>query len=348
MSGASMTEPIAGLDPERIATWMQGPPIGAQPPLTLSTLGQGKSNITALAADDDGRSWVLRRPPVGKLLASAHDVAREHRVLSALAGTAVPAPRPLAMCTDTEVCEAPLLVMTHVEGTVVEDLATAEALHPDVRAAVGASMASALAAIHAVDLERTGLLDLASHRPYAERQLKRWSRQWEASRLRPLDAVEELARRLAAAIPEQSEMTLVHGDFHLLNLLIDPTSGEVRAVLDWELCTLGDPLADLGGLLAYWAQPGDPPGAPFPASTVAGFPSRERLVELYSERTGRDVAFVYFWEVLALWKVAIICEGVRRRALDDPRNAVRRATFDAAAVESLLDRATVLADEIGI
>ena len=281
-----------------------------------------------LVEDAAGGRWILRRPPLGELLASAHDVAREHRVLSALQSTPVPTPAVVALTTDATVTDAPLLLMECVDGLVVDEMPVAEGLAPRLRGAIGRGMIDALAAIHAVDLEATGLSDLASHKPYAQRQLKRWNAQWEAARTRELPEVDELAGRLAAAVPAQRELTLVHGDFHLRNVIVDPSDGAVRAVLDWELCTLGDPLADLGGLLAYWPEAGDPPGAPFLAPTLEGFPTRRELIELYGHATGRDLSALGFWQVLALWKVAIIVEGVYRRSLNDSRNAARGATVD--------------------
>jgi len=345
---ADPATPVAGLDAGAVGAWLEGLGIGARPPIALATIGQGKSNITALATDADGRRWVLRRPPLGELLPSAHDVAREHRVLAALQPTPVPTPGVVAFTTDPAVTDAPLLAMEHVDGLVVDAPAVAERLPLALRGAIGDALPRTLAAVHAVDLEASGLLDLASHRPYAARQLKRWTRQWEDSKTRELPRVDALAQRLRDAIPAQRELTLVHGDFHLVNAIVDAGDGDVRALLDWELCTLGDPLADLGGLLAYWAQPGDPPGAPFPASALPGFPTRRQLAQRYAEETGRDLSALGFWHALGLWKVAIICEGVLRRALDDPRNAERGATFPRAAIDGLIERAWQVAGAAGL
>jgi aminoglycoside phosphotransferase (APT) family kinase protein len=319
-----------------------------EPPLRLSLAGHGKSNITAVVADASDHRLVLRRPPMGELLQSAHDVAREHRILSALGPTEVPTPGVLGFTDEPDVTEAPLMAMEYVDGLVLNDVPTAEALPANLRHAVAMAMVEALAAIHAVDLERTGLIDLASHKSYARRQLKRWTGQWEASRTRDLPQVSELARRLDQAVPEQRELTLVHGDFHMRNVLVDPGTGRVRAVLDWELCTLGDPLADLGGLLAYWHEPDDPPDPPFPVSALAGFPRREELAAAYGAITGRDLSALGFWEVLGLWKIAVILEGVRRRALNDPRNAERGANVPSAVIDSLVQRAWTAAEAAGI
>ena len=170
----------------------------------------------------------------------------------------------------------------------------------------------------------------------------------ESSRTRELPAVEELADRLEAAVPDQRELTLVHGDFHLLNVICAPDGDEIRAILDWELCTLGDPLADLGGLLAYWPQSGDAVEGVFPAPRLPGFPSRAELAEIYAAETGRDLTALPFWHALGLWKIAIICEGVRRRALDDERNAARTGIPAAQVVEDLILQAQHVLFEAGL
>ena len=298
--------------------------------------------------DLDRRRWVLRRPPLGELLASAHDVEREYRILSALEGTDVPTPRPLALTSDPAVTDSPLVLMEYVDGIVVDTVEVAETLAVEQRAAVGRGLIDALARVHAVDLDATGLTSLASHGPYAERQLKRWHRQWELSKTRELPAIDELADRLRAAIPLQSEVTLVHGDFHLRNLIVSAKDGRVSAVLDWELSTLGEPLADLGGLLAYWPHPGEAAAVSLTVPAISGFPSRHELASAYSERTGRSIEALGFWYALALWKVAVIAEGVLRRAQDDPRNAAAGAAVTKDTVDDLVDRAMNVMETEGI
>jgi aminoglycoside phosphotransferase (APT) family kinase protein len=275
-------------------------------------------------------------------------VARESLVLRALERTPVPTPAVLAFTDDPAVSDAPLLALEHIEGVVVDELSVAEELGPQARERLGLELASTLAPIHAVDLAATGLDDLASHKPYAARQLRRWRRQWEDSRTRDLPAVTELADRLEAAMPPQREVTLVHGDYHLLNVIAAPDGSQVRAVLDWELCTLGDPLADLGCLLAYWSEPGDRSPGIHVMVGLPGFPSRRQLAERYATQTGRSLATVGFWHALALWKIAIITEGVRRRIINDQRNAAENGVPTAALVDDLLDRAGRVAAEAGI
>jgi aminoglycoside phosphotransferase (APT) family kinase protein len=338
---------VPGIDAEKVEAWMLNLPIGATPPLTFSLIGHGKSNVTAAVADARGRRWVLRRPPLGDLLPTAHDVAREYRILAALSDTNVPVPRPVALTVDASITDVPLMLMEHVDGIAIDEMAVGEALSPDVRHRVGIGMVDTLAAAHAVDLDAAGLSDLASHRPYAARQLKRWRTQWEQSRAGDDARIDDLAERLAAAMPDQDEVRLVHGDSHLRNVLV-ADDGTVRALLDWELSTLGDPLADLGLLLAYWPEGDEHPWIPAPVTVLPGFAKRDELVARYASVTGRDVSAVGFWEVLGLWKVAIIYEGVRRRALDDARNAERGATIERETIETVVARALDAAAAAGI
>lgn len=333
-----------GFDPTAMTAWIDGLGIGVQSPLTFARVGLGQSNLTYLVTDAKGARLVLRRPPLGELLASAHDVAREHRILSALQDTDVPLPVVLGLCEDPRVTDVPVLLVSHVEGAVLDDRRDAETLAPPARHHAGLSLVETLTRIHAVDLERVGLGDLASHKPYGARQLRRWSGQWDLARTRDLPTLDELTRRLVELDPGRGEITLVHGDSHLRNVILDPEDACVRAILDWELCTLGDPLADLGTLLAYWPQAGDPPTMRVDASTVAGFATRSELVEHYARLTGRDVSAVPFWHGLGLWKLAIILEGVRRRQLDDPRNLTAVGSIPAPAVDELVFHAHQILD----
>jgi aminoglycoside phosphotransferase (APT) family kinase protein len=336
-----------GIDLELIGGWIEGLGIGARGPFAASRLGHGKSNLTYLLSDSTGSRWVLRRPPLGELLPSAHDVVREHRVLSSLVATPVPVPAPIALRPPDAAVDVPLLLMEHVEGEVIDSREAVAGVEPARRRAIGLALPAALASVHAVDITAVGLADLAGHKPYAERQLKRWRRQFEDSKTRDRPGVDELAARLAEAVPEQREVTLVHGDYHLLNVIVEATGSEVRAILDWELCTLGEPLADLGGLLAYWPQADDPlPPVPTPFPAEPGFPSRDELVAAYAEASGRDVAAVGFWEALGCWKVAIIAEGVLRRRLDEPANGDPAEAGEL--VDLMLERAALAATRAGI
>ena len=338
---------VVGIDPTEVAEWIEQLGITFSAPLSFERIGLGQSNLTYLVCDAQERKWVLRRPPLGDLLASAHDVAREARILSALDDTAVPTPRVYGLSRDA--AGVPLLLMEFVDGLVVDRMPIAESLTPQRRRQIGLSMPTTLAKIHAVDLEKAGLDDLASHKPYAQRQLKRWAGQWEQSKTRELPDLDDLTRRLIAAAPQQQELTLVHGDFHLRNVITSHTTGEVVGVLDWELSTLGDPLADMGSLLAYWPQPGEEDIAGgFAATALEGFPDRAEMARLYLAQTGRDAATLKYWHALGLWKIAVIAEGVMRRAMDVPENKAAAGTPTLRWIDALVCKAREVAEDAGI
>jgi aminoglycoside phosphotransferase (APT) family kinase protein len=338
---------VVGIDPTEVAEWIEQLGITFSAPLSFERIGLGQSNLTYLVCDAQERKWVLRRPPLGDLLASAHDVAREARILSALDDTAVPTPRVYGLSRDA--AGVPLLLMEFVDGLVVDRMPIAESLTPQRRRQIGLSMPTTLAKIHAVDLERAGLDDLASHKPYAQRQLKRWAAQWEQSKTRDLPALDDLTRRLIAAAPQRQELTLVHGDFHLRNVITSHTTGEVTGVLDWELSTLGDPLADMGSLLAYWPQPGEEDIAGgFAATALEGFPDRAEMARVYLAQTGRDAATLKYWHALGLWKIAVIAEGVMRRAMDVPENKAAAGTPTLRWIDALVCKAREVAEDAGI
>lgn len=238
--------------------------------------------------------------------------------------------------------------MEFVDGLVVDTMEVAEALTPRQRRQIALSLPRTLAKIHAVDLAKVGLDDLASHKPYAQRQLKRWAGQWELSKTRELPELDDLTRRLVAAAPEQREISLVHGDFHLRNLITSPETGAVVATLDWELSTLGDPLADMGSLLTYWMEPGESGVGDFAPSTLDGFPDRAEMTRLYLEETGRDPAALQYWHVLGLWKLAIIAEGVMLRAMDEPQNKASEGTPTVAWIDARVHMAREIADAAGM
>jgi aminoglycoside phosphotransferase (APT) family kinase protein len=313
-----------------VTAWLLGLGLGAVEPVRYDRMAGGRSNMLFLVTDADGRRWVMRRPPEGELLASAHDVVREHRILSGLTTAGFPAPAPLGLADDPAVAPVPLLLLEHVDGVAIDGPEAAEAQPPAWRAAAARSLAGTLAAIHAVDLERAGLADLAARTSYGERQLRRWRRQWDLTRTRELDRVDVLADRLQERTPDAVPPVLVHGDYHLRNVLFSAEDGRVATVLDWELCTLGDPMADVGALLAYWPEARDEGPQPNPTALVDGFPDRPAMAEAYAAASGRPLGELAFWESLACWKVAIILEGVLRRETD--RGVVtpgREAMIDA-------------------
>lgn len=341
-----VTSAVVGIDPAAMAGWLEQLGLTPTGPLSFERIGLGQSNLTYLVRDAGDREWVLRRPPLGTLLASAHDVAREARILSALEATAVPTPRVYGLTRDA--ADVPLLLMEYVEGLVVDRMSIAESLTPQRRRQIGLSLPRTLAKIHAVDIDTVGLSDLASHKPYAQRQLKRWAGQWELSKTRELPGLDDLTRRLIAAAPQRQELTLVHGDFHLRNVITSEATGEVVAVLDWELSTLGDPLADMGSLLAYWPAPGEDTAGDFAAAALDGFPDRAEMARVYLTETGRDAATLKYWHALGLWKVAVIAEGVMRRAIDEPQNKAAAGTPTAQRIDALVAKAREVADDAGI
>lgn len=309
-----MSEASDGISRGPLEDWFRKRVPEIEPPLDYEKIHGGLSNLTYLVTDQSGARWVLRRPPLGERLGSAHDMGREVKVVSGLAGTPVPVPPVVGYCDDETVTGAPFYVMEFVEGPVLRSPVQAALFpEPEQRRKIGMGLVETLAAIHDVDPDRVGLGDLGRREGYAERQLKRWAGQWEKSKTRELPLIEEVHDRLVALVPPQATTTLVHGDFRLDNVIYSPT-GEVAAVVDWELCTLGDPLADLGLLMVYWIDPGSA-GVPLlqPATTEPGFPSGRELAEHYAAVSGRDISGLDFFVALGYWKLAIILEGVLAR-----------------------------------
>ena len=303
-----------GIDQGPLEAWFGEHVPAAEPPLRFERIAGGHSNLTYGVTDAAGRKWALRRPPLGKRLGSAHDMGREFKVVSALGGTEVPVAPVVGLCEDESVNGAPFYVMKFVEGPILRGLAEAE-VFPDEgdRRAIGERVADTLVQIHAVDPDAVGLGDLGRKEDYVARQLRRWQGQWEKSKTRELEAIDRVHAALSARIPEQGPATIVHGDYRLDNMILSP-GGEVAAVVDWELCTLGDPLADVGLLMAYWPERGDDVVAlGMPANLAPGFPSQQEIAARYAERSGRDLSDLGFYVALGYWKLAIILEGVYAR-----------------------------------
>jgi aminoglycoside phosphotransferase (APT) family kinase protein len=317
--GDSVTEGQAndatpdGIDREGVEAWFTERVPGAQPPLSFERISGGHSNLTYSVADSADGRWALRRPPLGKRLASAHDMVREHRVITALWGTPVPVPPVVGLCEDDGVNGAPFYVMEFLDGPVLRAQADAERFpdHED-RRAIGERVIDTLVDLHRVDPDGVGLGDLGKREGQVGRQLRRWQGQWEKSKTRELPLVDEVHDRLVARIPEQGPATIVHGDYRLDNMILRH-SGEVAAVVDWELCTLGDPLTDVGMLVVYWGEEGDELVPLEPATQAPGFPSRVDVRSRYAERSGRDLSQLDFYVALGLWKLAVILEGVYAR-----------------------------------
>jgi aminoglycoside phosphotransferase (APT) family kinase protein len=306
-----------GIDPANVTAWFAEHVPEAVAPLSFSLIAGGHSNLTYGVTDAEGTRWVLRRPPLGHVLATAHDMSREHKIISALGPTDVPVPPVAGLCTDDAVNGAPFYVMRFVDGHIVRDADIARtALDEDGRRRAGESIADVLADIHAVDVDAVGLGDLGKKEGYIPRQLKRWYSQFQASNEltgREVPEIHDIHDALAARIPEQGPAAIVHGDYRLDNCMVDD-KGQIAAVLDWELCTLGDPMADLGLLIVYWTEAGDGRQALLAAPTVVeGFPTRAELLERYAERSGRDLSSIDFYVAFAYWKLACIIEGVYAR-----------------------------------
>ena len=306
---------LPGVDADAVSKFFAEYVEGGDVPLQFSFLSGGRSNLT-YRVEGGRRTWVLRRPPLGFVLPTAHDMAREHRVLTALHGTGVPVPRTRALCTDETVTGAPFYVMGFVDGVILRDAGIAEKVYDEAtRRRAGEQLIDVLADLHAVDVDAVGLGDLARKEGYIGRQLKRWYSQFQQSAAmggRTVPAIDEMHAFLSERIPEQGAATVVHGDYRLDNTVFDD-AGTVLAVLDWEICTLGDPMADLGLLMVYWAEPGEDPPLGVAPTAVAGFPKRDELRDRYAARSGRDVSQLDFYVSFGYWKLACILEGVYAR-----------------------------------
>lgn len=304
---------VEGVDVDNVTGWFAEHVGGVAPPLSFDLLAGGRSNLTFKVTDTSGRPWVLRRPPLGQVLATAHDMSREHRIISALGPTDVPVAPAVGLCTDVDVNGAPFYVMDYVDGHIVRDAAAAERFTPDQRRRTGRSLVETLARIHAVDPDAVGLGELGRKEGYIARQLKRWYGQWEQSKTREVPDVDIAYERLLAGIPDQGPATIVHGDYRLDNCMVDD-DGQVIAVLDWEICTLGDPLADVGLLMVYWADDDDEYSAlPSAATLLDGYPTRPELLDHYAEISGRDASLIDYYVAFGYWKLACILEGVYAR-----------------------------------
>lgn len=299
-----------------VSDWLVQNIDGVKAPFTFAMIAGGHSNLTFAVIDANGRRLVLRRPPLGHRLASAHDMAREFRLISAMNATNVPVPRALGLCTDESVNELPFYVMDFVDGHIIRDIeAAGNLLTPAARRRAGESLVDNMVLLHAVDPDEVGLGDLARKDAYIERQLKRWYANFKAQQTRDLPGMDLIHDELSKRIPPQHETTIVHGDYRLDNCMLND-DGDVVAVLDWEICTLGDPLADIGMLMVYWNGPGDDTSAwSNPTCTLEGFLGRSALAARYGEKSGRDMTHFDFYVTYGYWKLGCIIEGVYARYL---------------------------------
>jgi aminoglycoside phosphotransferase (APT) family kinase protein len=282
-------------------------------PLSAQLVAGGRSNLTYLLSDGRNR-WVLRRPPLGHVLETAHDMGREHRLLAALSPTDVPVPRPLLLA-GPDVIGAPFYLMTFADGQVLRDRPQLERLDDAAATALATELVDVLARLHRLDPGRVGLGDLGRPAGYLERQLRRWGRQLESSHSRDLPELTRLAERLAMRIPDSQSAAIVHGDYRLDNVVVDPVLGHIVAVLDWEMATLGDPLTDLASTLVWWdgMRGLDSPVAAVPAD-VSGYPGGDHLLAAYARQSGLDLEPLPWYLGFAFFKIAAIFEGIHFRS----------------------------------
>ena len=314
--GSGSHSPAEAVFPtEAVTDWLEGEGVELVHPVTAQLIAGGRSNLTYTLTGADGHRVVLRRPPFDGVLETAHDMGREWSFISALQPTPVPVPEALALAGKDSPLGVPFYVMSHVDGLVVHDAGSAAHLEPAAREAAAYSLVDTMVALHAVDIDEVGLGSIAKREDYLQRQLRRWKRQWDHSSATDITAVDEAFAALSRHVPAQEHTAIVHGDFRLGNTIAGP-DGHIRAVLDWELATLGDPLADLGWLISYWVQPEEWVGdvtPEAPPSVVPGFPSREELMLRYRKGTGVDLAKMGYYTAFAHWRSACISGGVLTR-----------------------------------
>jgi aminoglycoside phosphotransferase (APT) family kinase protein len=303
----TVPESPPGVDLARLAEYLAAKApdlLDGEPTATL--VAGGRSNLTYVLNDE----FVLRRPPLGHVLATAHDMTREYRVISALVQTPVPVPEPMLLCEDDSVLGAPFYIMRRVPGVVYRNRTQTDPLGEDGRRRLAFEMVDTLRTLHAVDPASVGLAGFGHPEGFLERQVRRWAAQLDRSRSRELPGADELHDRLAASVPQTKRAGIVHGDFRLDNLMVDPDSLTVAAVLDWEMATLGDPLCDLGLLVTYWDIRGGDLTGPIAdgVGVAAGFPSGTELLERYG--ADEDLS----WYIgLGCYKLAVILEGIHYR-----------------------------------
>lgn len=301
---------LPGLDLSRFAAWFDGAcPGQITGPLSCRLLAGGRSNLT-YEVSDGTHQWVVRRPPLGHVLATAHDMGREYRVMTALRDTSVPVALTYALCTDPEVIGAPFYVMSRVDGVPYRTAEEITPLGPDRTRAIAGRMIETLALLHAVSPAEVGLADFGRPEGFLPRQVRRWKKQLDASRSRPVPGIDELHELLAASQPEGTPATIVHGDYRLDNLLVGPDD-KIAAVVDWEMATLGDPLTDLGLLVVYQRMDRLHEGPM--ASSAPGYPSETELLDRYAQASGRSLSDLGFYIALGSFKLAVILEGIHYR-----------------------------------
>ncbi len=327
---------ISGINASNLQQWFDQHAVGVTGDLSFVPVAGGHSNLTYIVTDEASHQWVLRRPPLGHVLATAHDMSREHKIISALSDSSVPVPGVIGLCEDPEINDAPFYVMDFVPGVILRTRLEAEDLSVEVRKKMGHSLVKTLADIHAVDVDAVGLGDLARREGYIERQLKRWRQQFVDGATREIPQILEVHALLAGCVPEQQGVSIVHGDYRLDNCMMG-IEGPVAAVLDWELCTLGDALADLAGMISSISSHVD--GSGELASRAEGFPTAEEIRQIYSEYSDRDLEHLDFYIAFNFWRMACIVEGVYTRYA-----AGVMGKIDEASIEAFGNRVIILSD----
>ncbi len=305
-------ENVTGINIANVTAWL-----AARVPVTgtldFDLVVHGRSNLTYVVTDPGGQRWVLRRPPMGHVLASAHDMGREHRIISALQDTEVPVPGLVDMCTDDSVNDAPFYVMEYVDGHILKHLADVDGFSLEQRRSMSESLVDTMVALHRVDPDQVGLGELGKKADYIARQLRRWKRQVHEGSDRTMPLFDELHGRLESAMPQQQGAGIVHGDYRLDNCMVG-ADHKVAAVLDWELCTLGDVLADLGGMIMWWGDAAADLTVMMDVPTVApGFLTATEVVARYDSLSERDLSDLPYYVAFQFWRLAAITEGVRVR-----------------------------------
>jgi aminoglycoside phosphotransferase (APT) family kinase protein len=330
-----------GLDLERFAVYLdQSAPGIISGPFTAEVIAGGKSNLTYVVHGGGGASVVLRRPPLGHVLPTAHDMSREYRVIAALHPTGFPVPVPLHLCLDAEIIGSPFYLMSHVDGRVLRTVSDIAGLDRGTAARTGEMLVDTLARLHATVPAEVGLGDFGHPDGYLERQVRRWYQQWERSKTRELDSLERVVATLRETVPPQKRTGIVHGDYRLDNVMVDHDVTRILAVLDWEMATLGDPLADVGLMCVYTelSVEGRAPSSPR-FGPDQGFLSSSQLVQRYAEKVPEaDVSGIGWYVALGYYKLAVISEGIHARFL---MGQTVGEGFDhmGASVPNLIDRA---------
>jgi aminoglycoside phosphotransferase (APT) family kinase protein len=339
-------QPDGAIDEPRVSAWMAANVSDSAGPFLFEQIVGGGSNLTFRVRDSAGHQWAIRRPPMGEILATAHDMERETRIISALAPSPVPVPGIAGYCDDPTVTGAPFYVMTFVEGHVIRNRASTEGMtRHDADRATDALIDTQIE-LHTLDLAAYGLSDLAKHGDYVGRQLARWSRQVEKAEARAVPLLVELHERLVAAKPDEGVVPgLAHGDYRFDNVVLD-ANFEMAAVLDWELCTIGNPIADFAWSLEYWSNGDDPVSfLPDPPTASAIFVDRGEVIARYRSRCGFELADLPYYRVFSWWKQACIAEGAYARQLGASRRGqLEKDPEDVARhVDGLLEYAAELA-----